>query len=135
MNKLTARIALLVFVIVFAFSVTASASSGVTVVQKGGLYYNTLAAGEGQAYILPNASTTGTSITITSSVAGTIKGHYEWQLPSGGSPIQLGSFTANTTVYNTGSAYYSPGTLILVLERVPGTTAAYPNVSYSVKYN
>ncbi|MBD3921815.1 hypothetical protein H8B09_23850 [Paenibacillus sp. PR3] len=135
MNKLTARIALLVFVIVFAFSVTASASSTVIGVQKGGLYYNTISAGDGQAYILPNASTTGTSITITSSVANTIKGHFEWQLPNGGAPIQLGSFIANTTVYNTGSAYYSPGTLILVLERVPGSTTPYPTVSYSVKYN
>jgi hypothetical protein len=68
-------------------------------------------------------------------VAGTIQGHYEWQLPSGGAAIQLGSFTANVTTYNTGSGYYNPGTLILVLERVPGTTAAYPNVSYSIKYN
>ncbi|PWW05277.1 hypothetical protein DFQ01_105262 [Paenibacillus cellulosilyticus] len=134
MNKLTTRIALLVFVIVFAFSATASASQSVSVVQKGGIYYNTISAGDGQAYILPNASTTGTSVTITSSVAGTIKGHFEWQLSSG-SPIQLNAFTANATTYNTGSAYYSPGTLVLVLERVADTTGAYPNVSYTVQFN
>ncbi|MBD3921817.1 hypothetical protein H8B09_23860 [Paenibacillus sp. PR3] len=135
MKKLSARIALLVFVIVFAFSVTASASSTFTVVSTGNTYYNTIAAGEGQVYFLPNASTTGTSVKIISSVAGTIKGHFEWQRPTG-SPLQLGSFVANTTLFNTGGGYpASPGALVLVLERVADTTGAYPNVSYSVVFN
>jgi uncharacterized protein YdgA (DUF945 family) len=134
MNKLTARIALLVFVIVFAFSVTASASSTAIGLQKGGSYNNTISTGDVQVYFLSNASTTSNSVTITTSVPGVIKGHFEWQL-SNGTKIQLNSFTVSSTSYNTGSAYYSPGNLVLILERVPGSTTPYPNVSYSIQYN
>lgn len=135
MKKLSARVGLLIFIIVFAFSVTASASSTFTVVSKSVTYYNTISAGDGQVYLLPNASTSGTSVQIISSVAGTIKGHFEWQRPTG-TALQLGSFTANTTLFNTGGGYpASPGSLVLVLERVADTTGAYPNVSYSVVFN
>lgn len=133
MNKLGVKIGMLVLMIVMAFSLTASAASGTTVVSYGGTYYNSLSYGEGQAYILPNARTSGTSINIKGAVNGTLKGHYYWSY--NGTQLDLGTFVVNSSNYNTGSAYYSPGTLILVLERTAGSTTPYPSMSYSISFN
>ncbi|MBB6635742.1 hypothetical protein [Cohnella thailandensis] len=32
-------------------------------------------------------------------------------------------------------SYDSPGTLVTVVERVPGTTTAYPSVSYTITFH
>ncbi|PWW05276.1 hypothetical protein DFQ01_105261 [Paenibacillus cellulosilyticus] len=135
MKKLQLRVGFLFIVLLLSFSLTANANpvSLVQVASYGGSYSHTMESGNGHTYILPNARTSGTSITISSSAAGTIKGHYYWSY--NGVNLDLGTFTATSMTYNTGNAYYTAGTLVLVLERVDSTTTDYPSVSYTITYN
>jgi hypothetical protein len=102
-------------------------------VSYGSTYSNTLTAGQGYAYILPNAKTTGTSIKITASAANALRLHYYWSYNN--TTLDLGTAVVNSTNYNGGSGYFSPGTLVTVIERVPGSTTAYPSVSYTITFN
>ncbi|MDQ0063310.1 hypothetical protein [Paenibacillus harenae] len=131
MTKLSTKLFVLVAAISLIFCVTASANPAI--VSYGGSYSNTLTAGQGYAYILPNAKTTGTSVKITASSANTLRLHYYWSYNN--TTIDLGTAIVNSTNYNGGSGYYSPGTLITVVERVPGSTTAYPSVSYTISFN
>ncbi|MBD3921818.1 hypothetical protein H8B09_23865 [Paenibacillus sp. PR3] len=135
MKKLRFKVGLLLVMLMLAFSVTANANptSLVQIASYGSSYSYTMEYGNGHTYLLPNARTSGTSITINSSTAGTIKGHYYWYY--NGVNLDLGTFTATSMNYNTGSAYYTTGTLVLVLERVESTTTQYPSVSYTITYN
>ncbi|SFE68761.1 hypothetical protein SAMN04487969_105124 [Paenibacillus algorifonticola] len=130
MKKLSAKLFVLVLAMSLMFSMTASANPAI--VGYGGLYYNTLAATQSYAYILPNAKTTGTSVTVTTAVPNALQLHYYWSYNN--TTLDLGTTIVNSTYYNSGSAYYNPGTLITVVERVPGSTTAYPSVSYSITF-
>ncbi|WP_379163132.1 hypothetical protein [Paenibacillus sp. sgz5001063] len=110
-----------------------SASANPSIVSYGGTYSNTLTEGQGYAYILPNAKTSGTSIKITTSVANTLRLHYYWSYNN--TSIDLGTAIVNSTSYNGGSGYYESGTLVTVVERVPGSTTPYPSVSYTITFN
>ncbi|WP_340400549.1 hypothetical protein [Paenibacillus sp. FSL H8-0079] len=70
---------------------------------------------------------------ITTNTANTLQLHYYWSYNN--TTLDLGTAIVNKTIYNSGSAYYSPGTLITVVERVPGSTTAYPNVAYTISFN
>lgn len=135
MKKLQMKVGLLLVVLMLAFSLTANANpvSLVQIASYGSSFSYTMESGNGHTYILPNARTSGTSITIRSSAAGTITGHYYWSY--NGVNLDLGTFTTTSTNYNTGSGYYNAGTLVLVLERVASTTTQYPSVSYTITYN
>jgi hypothetical protein len=123
------------FVVMMAVSLlfSISASADVSSVSYGGTYYGTLSEGQGNAYILPNASTKGTSVHIQTTAANTLRLHYYWSYNN--TQIDLGTAIVNSTDYYGGSAYYQPGTLITVVERVPGSTTPYPSVSYSISFN
>jgi hypothetical protein len=113
-----------VFVIVMAisliFSITASAGGTVS---YGGTYYSTLSPQQGEVWALPNASTHGTSVHVTTSVANTLRLHFYWSYNN--TSIYLGSYTVNSTDYYSGSAYYQPGTLITVVENIGSATQSY----------
>lgn len=113
------------------FGLTASANPAI--VSYGGSYSNTLTAGQGYAYILPNAKTSGTSVKVTTSAPNTLRLHYYWSYNN--TTLDLGTVVISSTSYNTGSGYYEPGTLITVVERVPGSDAAYPSASYTITFN
>lgn len=121
------------FVVLMAVSLLfgISASANPTIVSYGGTYSQTLANGA-EAYILPNAKPS-TSIHIAASSANTLQLHYYWSI--GGTSLDLGTAVVNSTDYNGGSGYYSAGTLVTVVERVPGTTTAYPSVSFTISFN
>ncbi|XID96146.1 hypothetical protein ACF3MZ_17025 [Paenibacillaceae bacterium WGS1546] len=131
MRKLGAKLFVLVLAMTLSFGMTASANP--FIVSYGNSYSNSLSAGQGHAYILPNAKTTGTSVRITTSVANTLQLRYYWSYNN--TTIDLGTAIVNSTNYSSGSGYYSPGTLITVIERVPGSTTAYPSVSYTITFN
>ncbi|MFC5471286.1 hypothetical protein ACFPPD_21590 [Cohnella suwonensis] len=128
-RKLSVLFAVLIAVSLM-FSITASANP--YVVSYGGTYSNTLADG-GHAYILPNAKTSGTSVHVTASSANTLRLHYYWSYNN--TTIDLGTSIVNSTDYYGGSAYYNPGTLITVVERVPGSTTPIPSVTYTISFN
>ncbi len=109
-----------------------SASANPAVVSYGNSYSQTLTNG-GYVYILPNAKTSGTSIHIAASSANTLRLHYYWSINN--TSIDLGTAVVNSTNYNGGSGYYSAGTLVTVVERIPETIAAYPSVSYTISFN
>ncbi|MFC4306957.1 hypothetical protein [Cohnella boryungensis] len=131
MNKLTAKLFVVLMAVSLLFSITASANPAI--VSYGSTYSNTLTAGQGYAYILPNAKTTGTSIKITASAANALRLHYYWSYNN--TTLDLGTAVVNSTNYNGGSGYFSPGTLVTVIERVPDSTTAYPSVSYTITFN
>lgn len=138
MKKLRYKVGFLLVTLMLAFGMTANAdpTSLVQVVTTGITYSHTMEAGNGHVYILPNAKTSGNNITIVSSVAGAIKGHYYWSYgPNNSTTLDLGTFTTTSANYHAGSAYFTPGTLVLVLERVDTTTSQYPSVSYNITYN
>jgi hypothetical protein len=119
------------FVIMMAisliFSITASAGGTVS---YGGTYYSTLVPGQQQADVwgLPNASTHGTSVHVTTSVANTLRLHFYWSYNN--TSIYLGSNTVSSTDYYSGAAYYQPGALITVVELIGSTSQ-----SYSISFN
>ncbi|WP_138753075.1 hypothetical protein [Paenibacillus sinopodophylli] len=131
MKRMSSKLFVLVMALSLMFCITASANPAI--VSYGGTYYNTLSAGQSYAYILPNAKTTGTSVKIITPAANTLQLHYYWSYNN--TTIDLGTSIVNSTYYIGGSAYYNPGTLVTVVERVPGSTAAYPSVSYSISFN
>ncbi|WP_145326262.1 hypothetical protein [Paenibacillus xylanexedens] len=131
MKKRISTFFALILGISLLFSLTASANPAI--VSYGGSYSNALSAGQGYAYILPNAKTTGTSVKVTTNAANTLQLHYYWSYNN--TTLDLGTAIVNKNIYFGGSAYYNPGTLITVVERVPGSTAAYPNVAYSISFN
>ncbi|ANY65606.1 hypothetical protein BBD42_03380 [Paenibacillus sp. BIHB 4019] len=130
MKKLGTKLFVLVMAMSLMFSMTASANPAI--VSYGGTYNNALAASQSYAYILPNAKTTGTSVTVITAVPNTLQLHYYWSYNN--TTLDLGTAIVNSTYYIGGSAYYNPGTLITVVERVPGSTTAYPSVSYSISF-
>ncbi|WP_413375308.1 hypothetical protein [Paenibacillus taichungensis] len=131
MKKLSSTLFVFFMGISLMFGLTASANPAI--VSYGGSYSNTLTAGQGYTYILPNAKTTGTSVKITASAANALQLHYYWSYNN--TTIDLGTAIVNSTNYNGGSAYYSPGTLVTVVERVPASTTLYPSVSYTISFN
>ncbi|KQO14722.1 hypothetical protein [Paenibacillus sp. Leaf72] len=131
MKKLSAKLFVLVLAMSLMFSMTASASANV--VAYGMTYSDTLTAGQTSAYFLSNAKTSGTSVKVTASTANAIQLHYYWTYNN--TTLDLGTYVVNSTNYNGGAAYYSPGTLTTVVERVPGSTTPLPSVSYSITFN
>lgn len=131
MKKRSSIVFIMMMGLSLLFGLTASANPGI--VSYGGTYSNTLTEGQGYAYILPNAKTTGTSVKITTSVANTLRLHYYWSYNN--TSIDLGTAIVNSTSYKGGSGYYEPGTLVTVVERVPGSTTLYPSVSYTITFN
>lgn len=131
MKKLSVKLSVIVMALSLMFCITASANPAI--VSYGGTYYNTLTTGQSYAYILPNAKTSGTSVKITTSTANTLQLHYYWSYNN--TSIDLGTYVVSSTNYNSGSGYYNPGTLITVVERVPGSTNADPSVSYTITFN
>lgn len=131
MKKLSVKLSVIVMALSLMFCITASANPAI--VSYGGTYYNTLTTGQSYAYILPNAKTSGTSVKITTSTANTLQLHYYWSYNN--TSIDLGTYVVSSTNYNSGSGYYNPGTLITVVERVPGSTTADPSVSYTITFN
>lgn len=131
MKKLSVKLSVIVMALSLMFCITASANPAI--VSYGGTYYNTLTTGQSYAYILPNAKTSGTSVKITTSIANTLQLHYYWSYNN--TSIDLGTYVVSSTNYNSGSGYYNPGTLITVVERVPGSTTADPSVSYTITFN
>lgn len=131
MKKRSTKLVVLVMAMFLMFSMTASANPAI--VGYGGTYYNALSASQSYAYILPNAKTTGTRVTVITAVPNTLQLHYYWSYNN--TTLDLGTTIVNSTYYNGGSAYYNPGTLITVVERVPGSTTAYPSVSYNISFN
>lgn len=129
MKRLSA-VFVVIMVISLMFGITSSAYT--STVSYGGTYYSTLADGQGDAWILPNASTRGTSVHVTTSVPNTLRLHYYWSYNN--TQIDLGTYIVNSTNYYGGTAYYEPGTLITVVERVPGSTTPYPSMSYSISF-
>ncbi|MNP71199.1 hypothetical protein D3C76_1675500 [compost metagenome] len=69
---------------------------------------------------------------ITTSVANTLRLHYYWSYNN--TSIDLGTAIVNKINYSGGSGYYEPGTLVTVVERVPGSTTPYPSISYSITF-
>ncbi|MBW4081992.1 hypothetical protein [Paenibacillus sp. S150] len=132
MKKLNAIAFILIMGISMMFGLTASANPAI--VSYGGSYSNTLNADQTTyAYILPNAKTTGTSVKVTASAANTLRLHYYWSYNN--TTIDLGTAIVNSTNYSGGSGYYEPGTLVTVVERVPGSTTPFPSVSYTISFN
>lgn len=129
LRNLRNKVTLLVAVLSLMFCLTASANPAI--VTYGNSYSHSLSAGQGYAYILPNARTTGTSVRITTGTPGALQVKYYWSY--NGTQLSLGSTVINGNYYNGGSAYYEPGTLITVVERVPGTTSG--PVSYTITFN
>ncbi|WNS46564.1 hypothetical protein [Paenibacillus sp. MMS20-IR301] len=133
MKKLSTLLFIMVMGLTLTFGLTASANPAI--VSYGGSYSNTFNTPESNyAYILPNASTKGTSVHITASSANTLRLHYYWSYNN--TTLDLGTMTVNSTNYYGGSGYYAPGTLITVVERVPGaTTTLIPSVTYTISFN
>jgi hypothetical protein len=132
MKKLNMLTFIMIMGLSMMFGLTASANPAIA--SYGGSYSNTLNASQSSyTYILPNAKTTGTSIRITASGVNAIRLHYYWSYNN--TTIDLGTATVSGTSLNTGSAYYEPGTLITTVERVPGSTTAYPSVTYTITFN
>lgn len=129
------RLSSTLFVVMLALSLlfSATASAATNIVSYGGTYSGTLSSGQADSYILPNARTSGTSVKITTSAANTLQVHYYWSYNN--TTIDLGTYVVNSTTYNSGSAYYQAGTLVTVVERVPGSTTPYPTVSYTISFN
>ncbi|MFC9712416.1 hypothetical protein ACFTRD_30280 [Paenibacillus sp. NPDC056933] len=125
--------ALFVFFMSISLMLGLTASANPAIVSYGGSYSNTLTAGQGYTYILPTAKTSGTSVKITTSAANTLQLHYYWSYNN--TSVDLGTAIVNSTNYNGGSGYYSPGTLVTVVERVPGSISAFPSVSYTISFN
>ncbi|KQO14721.1 hypothetical protein [Paenibacillus sp. Leaf72] len=131
MKKRSAKLFVLVLAMSLMFSMTASANP--TIIAYGITNSYTLTAGQSYTYILPNAKTSGSSVKVTATAANAIQLHYYWSYNN--TTQDLGTSIVNSTNYNGGSGYYSPGTLITVVERVPGSTTAYPSVYYSITFN
>ncbi|UQZ34862.1 hypothetical protein C2I18_15780 [Paenibacillus sp. PK3_47] len=126
----------LVFIMGLSLTFGLTASANPAIVSYGGSYTNSL--GPGQAYssysyILPNAKTSGTSVKITTTVANTLRLHYYWSYNN--TTIDLGTALVNSTDYTGGSGYYEPGTLVTVVERVPGSTTPHPSIPYTITFN
>lgn len=131
MKKRSSIVFIMLMGLSLLFGLTASANP--VIVSYGGTYSKTLTEGQGYAYILPNAKTTGTSVTITTTAANTLRLHYYWSYNN--TTIDLGTAIVDKTNYSGGSGYYEPGTLITVVERVPGSTTPHPSVSYTITFN
>lgn len=131
MKRMLTAVLVLIVGLSISFGLTASANPAI--VSYGNSYNQTLASGQSYAYILPNAKTSGTSVKITTSVANTLRLHYYWSYNN--TTIDLGTAIVNKTDYSGGSGYYEPGTLVTVVERVPGSTTPYPSVSYTISFN
>ncbi|WP_342423755.1 hypothetical protein [Paenibacillus sp. FSL E2-0178] len=132
MKKLNTLVFIMIMGLSLMFGLTASANPAI--VSYGGSYSNTLNASQtSYTYILPNAKTTGTSVHVTASAANTLRLHYYWSYNN--TSIDLGTSTVSSTNYYGGSGYYEPGTLVTVVERVPGSTTAYPSVTYTISFN
>lgn len=131
MKKRSSLVFTLIMGLSLLFGLTAWASPAV--VSYGSSHSYTLTEGQGYAYILPNAKTTGTSVKITASAVDALRLHYYWSYNN--TTVDLGTAIVNKTTFYSGSGYYEPGTLITVVERVPGSTTAYPTVYYTISFN
>ncbi|WP_245583080.1 hypothetical protein [Paenibacillus daejeonensis] len=129
MRNLYVKLSLLVVVFSLTFCLTASANP--SIVSYGSSYSHSLSPGEGYAYILPNARTSGTGVKINTAVPNSLQVKYYWSY--NGTQLSVGPTVISGTSYNGGFGYYEPGTLITVVERVPGSTAG--PVSYSISFN
>ncbi|AIQ45061.1 hypothetical protein R70723_03430 [Paenibacillus sp. FSL R7-0273] len=125
--------AVLVFVMGLSMSFGLTASANPVTVNYGYSFNHSLSSGQTYTYNLPNARTSGTSVKITTSVANVLRLHYYWSYNN--ALVDLGTAIVNKTNYSGGASYYQTGTLVTVVERVPGSTTPYPVIAYTISFN